>query len=63
MLHEGRGGDHSMKWYDFLDGVPFCIGNEIPVRVLNREVTDEFENRCTKRAEKGVSVHLRICVY
>lgn len=52
-----------MKWYDFLDGVPFCMGNEIPVRVLNREVTDEFENRCTKRAEKGVSVHLRICVY
>ena len=52
-----------MKSYDFLDRVPFCMGNEIPVQVLNREVTDEFENWCAKRAEKGVSVHLGICVY
>ena len=39
------------------------MGNEIPVLVLNGEVTDEFENRRAKRTEKGVIVHLRICVY
>ena len=37
------------------------MGNEI--QVLNGEVTDEFENWRAKRAEKGVIVHLRICVY
>jgi hypothetical protein len=39
------------------------MGNEIPVQVLNGEVTDELENWCAKRAEKGVIVHSRICVY
>jgi len=29
------------------------MGNEIPVQVLNGEVTDELENWCAKRAEKG----------
>ena len=27
------------------------MGNEIPVQVLNGEVTDELENWCAKRAE------------
>jgi hypothetical protein len=31
--------------------------------VLNGEVTDELENLCAKRAEKGVIVHSRTCVY
>lgn len=65
MLHEGRGVacNTGTKTYDFSDRVPFCMGNEIPVQVLNGEVTDELENWCAKRAEKGVIVHSRICVY
>jgi hypothetical protein len=39
------------------------MGNEIPVQVLNGQVTDELENWCAKRAEKGVIVHPRTCVY